>query len=69
MATQYGAFIIETRAEGDGFIARVTRKDERHFTLRGNKPHALFGWADTMKFASEAEAIKNAKQIADAAQV
>lgn len=67
---EYYDFTIEARKEDGGWIARVKRKDGRHFTIRSTMPHALFPWADTMSnFPSEAEAIAEAKLIADSAVI
>lgn len=67
--TEYRDFVITTRQEDGGWVARVARKDNRRFTIKSTVPHMLFGWADTMaNYPTEAEAIEHGKTIVDAAQ-
>lgn len=67
---EHGNFRIETRQEDGGWVARVSRIDGRHFTIKSTLPYALFPWADTMSnFPTEAEAIEAGQIIADAAAI
>jgi hypothetical protein len=65
---EYWGFVIEMRLEKDCHIARVRQKNRKKFLAKGPQ-HAdfcLVEGVDTLAFQSEAEAITEAKFMAEA---
>ena len=68
---EYLGFVIDIR-ENEGFhIARLSRKDRKHFLAKGpqHADYCLVAFADTLSFLNEAEAIREAKLMAEGAKL
>ena len=66
---EYGEFVIAVVADDTGFRGRVSRFDRQAFTVAClTHTYKLYTHVDTARgYPTEAEAIENAKLIADAA--
>jgi hypothetical protein len=66
---EFGDYLIEVFKNDDGeFIARVARKDRRHFKDRNLFLFEALTYAETVPHATEAEAIEEAKTIVAASK-
>lgn len=66
---EFGDYLIEVLKNDDNeFVARITRKDGKHFRDRTLFPFEVLHFAETMPHATKEEAIEEAKAIATASK-
>jgi hypothetical protein len=66
---EFGDYLIEVLKNDEGeFVARVNRKDGRHFKDRVLFPFEELTYAETMPHATREEAIEEAKALVAASK-
>ena len=66
---EFGDYLIEVFKNDDGeFVARITRKDGKHFKDRALFPFEVLSYAETMPHATHEEAVEEAKALAIASR-
>ena len=68
---EYLGFVIDIRQDEGAHVARISRQDRRQFLAKGplHADYCLVAFCDTLSFRNEAEAIREAKLLAEQAKL